>query len=123
MAVIVPTIDEVLARFPDLEGNDELVEACLEEAQESVDDRWREADTKRAIMYLTAHLVQTELDRGAGSGSAGNIASESMGPMSVSYRDGNGSKDGTDYNTTIYGQRFYELLRANFGGVMIADAE
>jgi hypothetical protein len=95
----------------------------LEEAAAQVDDRWLESDTKRAIMYLTAHLTQTELDRGGESGAAGNIASESMGPISVSYRDGAASGKVDDYSTTIYGQRFAELLRANFGGVLVADAQ
>lgn len=122
MAVIVPTVEEVLARFPSLEASEELVAACLEEAIEQVDDRWREVDTKRAIMYLTAHLAQVELDGGIDSGVGSNIASESMGPISVSYRDG-ASSGSTDYSRTIYGQRFEELLRANFGGVLVASAE
>lgn len=129
MAVIVPTVEEIVTRFPAFDGQEELLEACLAEAVTQVDDRWVESDTKIAIMYLTAHLAQTEIDRGADSGGAGAggiIASESMGPMSVSYATpgaSGGMFAGNDYATTIYGQRFAEKLRDNFGGVRVADAQ
>lgn len=119
----LPTVDDMLARFPALEGNDELIEACLQEAIEQIDlARWSETDGRRAIMYLAAHLTQSELDGGADSGASGNIASESMGPISVSYRDASATKT-AGYGSTLYGQRFEELLRANFSGPIIAGGE
>ncbi len=118
MAVIVPTTEEIVARFPFLDGREDQIEAILPEAQRGVDESWIEADTKTAIMYLVAHLIEAE-DMG-GSGSGGEVASESFGPISVSYREGGGVAL-TGYSSTLYGKRYLDLLRKNRGGPVVIE--
>lgn len=122
MAYEKPTAAEFKTRFPIFEDKDDgLVTSIIEEASASVDETWLEADYKTAIMYLAAHLIATEnSDEGdsveVGGAGAGAIASESFGPISVSYRDAEASasvKKAGIYGSTIYGQRFATLLRRN----------
>lgn len=117
-----PTAAEFKTRFPIFDDKDDaFVTAILNEASASVDETWLEADYKPAIMYLAAHMIATEnSDEGGsievGGAGAGAIASESFGPISVSYRDAGTSdavKKAGIYGSTIYGQRFAALLRRN----------
>jgi hypothetical protein len=130
MAVDVPTVEEILQRFPALTDQSVLVSALLEEASKQVDERWRTEDQKIAIMYLTAHLVTVEVESGGGTGGSGvsmdTIASESIGSFSISYA--NKSSQGTkssadDLMSTIYGRRYAAYRRANFGGVIVAGGD
>jgi L-aminopeptidase/D-esterase-like protein len=125
MAYEAPTTEEFLARFPIFADKDEaVIEACLAEATNTVDTSWRELDYKPAIMYLAAHLVATDnsgegesVDVGAG---AGAIASESFGGMSISYDNSGGSANAaaskSQWGSTEYGRRFYQMLTRNKPG-------
>lgn len=126
MAVDVPTVDDIFTRFPTLEAEEDLVAAILPEAIAQVDERWRTQDQKIAIMYLVAHMVTVEANAGGGADGAGvsvgNIASESLGPMSVSYKDsGSAAGSVSDYQSTVYGKQFQALLRKNFPGIIVAE--
>lgn len=128
MAVDAPTVDEVLARFPALEDEEELVTALLPEAIRQVNERWSQDDQKPAILYLVAHMVVTERDAGGGVDgggvAAGDIASESLGPLSVSYRDTtSGANKYGEYGSTIYGKRFLDIKRRNFGGPIVGAVD
>lgn len=108
MAYVLATLDEFLARFPEFDGQDEAIEFALTEAARSVDDSWIEADYKTAHMYMAAHL----LTAGEIASSGKEIASESIGPLSVSYF----RSDTGWYGSTGYGQRYNILLAQNRGG-------
>lgn len=110
MALDVPTLEQFLERFPEFEGQDEKITALIAEAQNSVDERWRTQDQRTAIQYLVAHMLQVENEQIEG----GAIASESFGgAISVSYAR---NTSVTVLGTTVYGQRYLALARANVGG-------
>jgi hypothetical protein len=118
-----PTLDEFRIRFPEfVDQSDELIEALIVEAQLTVDiNTWYEPDYKPAVMYLTAHLLSMSIDQmGAGGGSVGDIASESFGPISISYVQRQ-SADGSFsvYSKTGYGQQFETIRRRNIGGPLV----
>lgn len=121
MAVIVPTSEEIIARFPHLDGREELIDAILPEAQLFMDDTWSEGDTKIALMYAVAHLIEAEDLSGAGTG--GDVASESIGPISVSYRDTQSSEGIALWSSTLYGKRFLEFARRNRRGPVVIQGE
>lgn len=127
MAYTPPTRADFRARFPifnDVE--DAIVDACLAEATATVDESWREADYAPAILYLTAHLVATDnsgeeeaVEIGSGGGA---IASESFGGMSISYDSGSTANDAaskSQWGSTEYGRRFYNMLKRNKPPVVV----
>lgn len=99
MPYTVPTSAQFKLRFPVYASeSDERINSILLEASSSVDQSWVEADYQPAIMYLAAHLLATsggdeddETDDNGGSDGDGGIASESFGPLSVSYFQNGGS--------------------------------
>lgn len=115
LAAQVPTVLEFQTRFPVFEDNsDAQIQAVIDEAKRDVGDDWVVEDQKPAIMYLTAHLLTTEEgDRAA----SGEIASESFGPMSTTYR---ASSTTAQWMSTEYGRRYAQIRRRNVGhGIMV----
>lgn len=122
------TYADFIARFPAFTATDEngvlifpqtMVEEILAEAMTQVDDSWIEADYGPAVKYLTAHLLTVEGAGGERAAKPGVIASESFGPMSVSYAVTPSGSAAGDYSSTVYGQRFARLRAANFPGVTV----
>lgn len=108
-----PTLDDFLARFPMFTGQEEQIEAHLEDAIAAIGPSWIERDRKLATMLLVAHNLMAD---GAG-GNPGVIRSESFGPISVSYADVQGASG--PLGTTEYGRRFLALRKANFPGPVV----
>jgi len=125
MAYDPVTVEMFRARFPIFaEAPNPQVELILAEASARVGTTWKDTDYQPAILYLTAHLLATDASQagdavGVGS-SAGGIASESFGGMSISYLGGgpntNWGAVRAFYETTEYGRRFYRIMKNNFGG-------
>lgn len=124
MAYAPPTPHDFKARFPEFSDTpDAQIQALLDEAGLMVDESWlSQANYTAGMLYLTAHLLTEQQDAGAGEeggggGVVGDVASESFGPLSVSYNRGGSSTATSDfastYNTTFYGRRFLALLRVN----------
>lgn len=111
MAYTPPTLDEFLERFPEFEGQDAAIEFALLEAALQVDDSWPDAYRSIGVQLLTAHLVQS----GADAASGREIASESIGPFSVSYF----KSDKTWQESTGYGVRFAAIARNLFPAVLV----
>lgn len=72
-----------------------------------------------AVAYLAAHLFTLAKQSASGNTSAiQEVASESVGSVSVSYSVSNGGI--TDYGSTTYGQQYEALKkRACMGAVLI----
>lgn len=122
MPYTLPTAAQFKARFPAFADDyqDSYVDLVLLEASASVDQSWVEADYQPAIMYLAAHLIATDASGASSEGGeidegGEGIASESFGPLSVSYfREGSSaSKSTSGYEATEYGRRFLALLKRN----------
>lgn len=122
MAYVAPTPEEFLASYPEFEDFEpqQIIDA-LARGGRNVDDSWFEEDYAPAIMLYAAHLLQfrqNALDTGNGT-AAGAIASESLGPISVSYEKSGGDSgvfDPTFLGATAYGIEYSILLRQNRGG-------
>lgn len=128
MAYDLPTVAEFKARFPSVAGtkSDDTIQAYLDEAATQVDESWREADYKMAIMLLAAHnMVSEENATSGGSGggvTTGAVASESFGGMSISYDNSAGANDAaaqSQWGGTEYGRRFYMLLKKNKPAIVV----
>jgi len=117
MAVQQPTLEEFTTRFPQFEGQDDQIEAAIAEAVNEISEAWIEADQKTAIMYLVAHML-TEESMAEGSGGGGVVASESFGPISVSYASPSEEGDAL-LNGTLYGRRFLALRARSFPAIVV----
>ena len=71
------------------------------------------------ILNLIAHLITMETTGGAAG--VQQVASKSVGSVSVSYQAGAQSQSANDvfFNATKYGQRFLQLIRHDRGGVAV----
>ncbi len=124
MAYEKPTPADIKTRFPEFTSEtDERIQLFIDDASLSVDESWLEADYKIAISYLTAHLLAlgNETSEGADIGVKGNISSESFSGMSISYGSG-GTDSGvskSQYGSTAYGRRYWQLLQGNKGGPLV----
>lgn len=120
MAYTPPTYTEFITRFPAFSGQDQtFVETLITEAQRVVDSSWLEADYALAIKYLVAHWLESDPATGGdASGGTGDIASESFGPISVSYAKLQSSLSGSSLAGTEFGRRFLEIRRGNFPAVL-----
>jgi hypothetical protein len=128
MAYTPPSADDFVARFPVFSDKEPAqVQAVLDEALGQVDQTWREADYRPAVMYLTAHLIAIDNSQeddliNVGNTGPGDVVSESFGGLSVSYQ--RNSRPATseltqEYGQTSYGRRYLALLRANFPAIAV----
>lgn len=117
MALDVPTADEVVERFPQFDGREDLIDVLIVEAQAEVNETWLERDQKRAMMYWVAHSITME-DNSADN--SGQVQSETLGPISITYATPvQSGKTADKYNQTEYGRRFIEIRKRNFPGVVV----
>lgn len=107
MAVTAITVDEFLERFPQFEGQDELIEQLIPEALLLVNDNWTTANARSGQLYAVAHMLITE-----GNADSLPVISESLGPMSTTYAY---DPKSDPWSTTEYGRR-YLAFRKNAGG-------
>jgi hypothetical protein len=119
--MIVPTATNIKMKFPEFKIiDDPTIEFAIEEAQRSVDDTWIAGDQTLALMYLAAHYIEVGIQRSAST--AGEVLeSERVGPISMTYKTPEipTPASPSDYMTTPYGTRFFELLQRSFPAVAI----
>lgn len=111
MAYTVPTVQDFKDRFPEIAATDPQIQAVLNEGAGAVDTSYIEAEYAPAILYYAAHLLILGQDIGSGAG----IASESFGPISMSYERGGASW----LSSSSYGQQFALIRLRNRGGPRI----
>ena len=100
-----PTRAEFRAQFPDIAVEDADLDRFIAEAVQI------HAVRKLATLYLTAHLYELERLAAAGTETRGEVKSEAVGPIRVSYIT-HAEKEGESFfTTTRYGQRFLALER------------
>ena len=103
-----PTRDEFRSQFPDI-GSDVLTDDDLDrliaEAAQIHNVR------KLATLYVIAHLYELDRQASAGQVTKGEVKSEGVGPIRVSYVTQ--AQDGPEsfFTSTRYGQRFLALER------------
>ena len=68
-----------------------------------------------AILNLVAHLFVTEISQS--DAAFKDIQSQSVGSVSVSYNNNGSNISKEFFNSTKYGQRFLQLIRARQGAV------
>lgn len=122
ITVTIPTAASIKMRFPEFtDVADPVVEFAIEEARLEVGTNWT-VGYNLAIVYLVAHYVASSVAASAagGTGDDGDIASESIGRLSISYaKSPNADAVSDDKTSTSYGRRYVELLGRNFGGPVI----
>lgn len=147
-SLIVPLVDDFLARFPEFKGMDEQkIALALSDASTYVSDDWIPEHVTQAIMALAAHFLWLEGTRSDelaaaisySSGSSGGttvtrtgpVTMKSVGPLSIKYQGaseststGGGSAGGgsgleVDLESSVYGQRFLILARYSFPPVLV----
>lgn len=121
MPYTVPTVDDFRARFPEIDATDAVIQTAINDAADMVDTTWLEKDYQKAILFLAAHYVTIGAAEEVGTiGDEQTIASESFGPISVSYqKTEGGASNGSTFGTTGYGRRYLELLRLNFPAIVV----
>lgn len=122
--IVIPTATSMKLKFPEfIDVADMTIEFAIEEAAIGFTDDdsngWVSSGSL-ALMYKSAHLIacgQVALDTFSGGG-GGEIASESIGRLSISYKNGstNSSAVYDDFASSSYGRRYIELRDMNFGG-------
>jgi hypothetical protein len=112
MAYVDPTAADFEARFPEFAGQDDAIAFALEEAKLGVDASWTDDAQRRiATMLLAAHLLSS----GETAASGKEIASESIGPFSVSYF----RSEAGWLESTGYGARYMQLVRLNKPRILV----
>lgn len=121
MPYTVPTVEDFQARFPEIDAETSVIQTAINDAADMVDETWLEKDYQKAILFLAAHYVTIGSAEEAGMvGDEQTIASESFGPISVSYqKTESGAANGTTFATTGYGRRYLELLHLNFPAIAV----
>ena len=115
---ITVSIDEFYTYFPEFNTDDytTIVTAALARAQVYIylKNRGRLKDDKRklAVYLMTAHLTALMYKTQSGEGTAGQVASASVGEVSVSYVQIPASDDEFEYwlGLTPYGLELLALL-------------
>ncbi len=124
VTVTIPTATSMKLKFPEfVDVEDVTIEFAIEEARESVGGNWT-TKYNLAIMYLSAHYIAAgqAASNAFSGGSGGEIASESIGRLSISYKTSAASNsDATPDNlsSSSYGRRYIELRGLNFGGPVV----
>jgi nicotinamide mononucleotide (NMN) deamidase PncC len=116
--VTIPTALSIKLRFPEFASIDDgVIEFAIEEARLKVTDAW-DSTGSIALAYLTAHYVAATIAASAsgGSGDEGDIASENIGRLSITYAKPAQTAVHDDTSTSSYGLRFENYLQRNYGG-------
>lgn len=103
-----PTKAEFRAQFPDI-GTEDLKDDDLDKLiAEAVQIH---SVRKLATLYVVAHLYELDRQAAAGAVTKGEVKSEGVGPIRVSYVTQ--AEDGQEsfFTSTRYGQRFLALER------------
>lgn len=120
--VTIPTATSIKTRFREFaDVDDPIVEFAIEEARLEVGTNWN-SGYDLAIVYLVAHYISCSISASAsgGGGDEGDIASESIGRLSISYaRSPNADATPDDKTSTSYGRRYIDLLGRNFSGPVL----
>jgi hypothetical protein len=117
MAYTDPDAAAIKADFPEFASYDDAaLTRAIAVAKRMVDQSWTEGDYTRAIELYACHLLVNGDLAVATSGVGGAIASESLGPVSVSYQSSSQQADASGLSATVYGKEFALLLRLNRGG-------
>jgi hypothetical protein len=118
MAFTDPDAAALKVDFPEFTSYDDAqVDRAIAVAKRMVDQSWTEGDYTRAIELYACHILTNGDLATATSGVGGAIASESLGPISVSYQSSTQQADANGFNATVYGKEFAFLLRLNRGGM------
>lgn len=118
MAFTDPDAAALKVDFPEFVAyNDAVIDRAIAVAKRMVDQSWTEGDYTRAIELYACHLLTNGDLAVATSGVGGAIASESLGPISVSYQSNSQVVDPAGFGSTMYGKEFALLLKLNRGGM------
>jgi hypothetical protein len=126
MAYVAPTPSQFKARFAPVFAavDDPTIQGALDRAARMVDTSWTEGDYAEARMLLAAHDLTLE---GVGASAVaaeillgGTIKKRSEGDHVIEFATPSGASAGAaqsgPYGGTVYGRKFWMLLRQNKGG-------
>jgi len=119
----LPTVASMKFKFPAFRAIDDgSVEFAIEEAIAtcSSGDWVNEANRTLGVTYYAAHMLQLALWYGQ-SGTGQLVSSEHTPDLSVNYAVPNLSTPG-DFDLTIYGKKFKELVSNNFPAVLVVNS-
>lgn len=123
MAYEQPTPAELKAMFPDfVTVDDSTVQLYIDMANRNVDETWLEADYKRAIMSLAAHLmalmgIGKSPEAVAVTGGLAIFQTIKSKDLSLTKFDRPASdNDFWQWSATRYGKLYRALLQLNKGG-------
>ena len=100
------TAADILATFPEFASADAEVWLELAEAEQA--DLWGDVRYQQAIALRAAHMMARS-GLGTIPSPVGNVDSESIGSLSVSYETGGGAGE-SELSTTPYGRMLADLL-------------
>lgn len=116
MAYVEPTPASLKARFPVFSAVlDAVVQTAIDEAGRRVDQSWPEEDYTLAKSLYAAHVLTLDGQGTSREGKMLGFKSVEIGPIKLERSTSDANSIGT-LQSTSFGVRFAELLRANFGG-------
>lgn len=121
VTVTIPTATSIKMRFPEFaDVDDAVIEFAIEEARLGVGTNWT-VNYNIAIVYLTAHFIAAAQQAADDAeGDSGEIASESIGRLKISYKKTAASDVvSTDTKSSTYGKRYEFYRDQNFGGPVV----
>jgi len=123
---VIPTSTSMKLKFPEFaDVADATIEFAIEEAAMAFPEPndWTSGGDF-AIMYYAAHIIaagQAAANSFSG-GSGGEIASETIGRISISYKTSAASNAEATFDnlaSSSYGRRYIEMRGMNFGGPVV----
>src|SRR4051812_41499592 len=87
VTVTIPTASSIKLKFPEFADlDDSIIEFAIEEARLGVSSEWT-VGYNVAIVYLSAHYIAAaQQATNVAAGDSGEIASESIGRLSITYK-------------------------------------
>lgn len=117
MPYVAPTPEEFLASYPEFQDlADQLIIDALARGGRNVDTTWFEDDYQTGLKLYAAHWLTLGTNAADTGGASGEIASETLGRISVSYVKSDGTGGGSGIGGTAYGQQYMQLLSQNRSG-------
>ena len=103
------------SRFPEFNAiTDDRIQIFIDDALLVIKEATWGTTYSLGVCYLTAHyLALSEASSNGNSGSVGNVASQAVDGVSISFNNPSmSSASMAYYNSSQYGQRFYSLIRS-----------
>jgi len=113
------------ARYPEFDTvADARIEVYLADSQLEINESIWSDYYEKGVYALAAHMLHRSLMSESGNaGSSGEVSSKRIGDLQISYNTKSLDSTESYYNSTVYGQEYYRLMKLVAPLVTIANED